>query len=210
MKPNVIIDKILPTLNEKDYPLLDLTSILDASKISQKDFFTVYSNLDDFTIKAFYQLCAEADELFKEMGKPTAPLYSLFSNMDELLNLHLKYRFFITNLLELIKRHEPIRDRYLDMIAVRKSQLIHLFTQMATEGFFVKERFPGNFENLSTQIFMLADYWLSHNQSVFGPEDIRLRFYSKLISSMIVPYLTEKGMAEYKNNLGYEKEFKLV
>ncbi|WP_040415433.1 TetR/AcrR family transcriptional regulator [Cyclobacterium qasimii] len=130
--------------------------------------------------------------------------------MDELLKLHLKYRFFLLNLLDLIKNQELIRDRYLDMIAVRKSQLIHLFTQMATEGLFVKERFPGNFENLSTQIFMLADYWLSHNQSVFGPEDVRLPFYSKLISSMIVPYLTEKGMADYKNTLSSERELKLV
>ncbi|EPR68883.1 hypothetical protein [Cyclobacterium qasimii] len=79
MKPNLIIDKILPALKEKDYPLFDLDSILNISEVSQEDFFSVYTDLDDFIIKAFYQLCAEADGLFEKNGQNLRHPYTAYS-----------------------------------------------------------------------------------------------------------------------------------
>lgn len=205
MNPNQIIDKILPILAEKAYHTLELKSILESANLSQEDFFTAFNDLDDLLTKAFYRLCDEADGFSKTIDQFSCSLDKLFHLLDNIYHLHIQYQFYFFNLLEIMKNQELIKDRYLDMIALRKTQLIHLFKLLATEGYFAEEKFPGSFENLANQMFMLSDYWLIHNQIVFGPDDIRLPYYNKLIFSAVLPYLTDKGMVDYKKILGYEK-----
>jgi len=204
MDPNIIIDKTLPVINEKGYQNLDLKLLLDIIKIKPEDFFSAFTDFDDLIAKIFYRLSEESDCLSKGIDQSTFSLENLYQSSTQSFDLQIKYRFFFFDLRTIINTQEPIKDRYFELISLRKTQLIHLFNLLIKDGTFVKENFPGNFENLAIQMTMLSDFWLSHNEIVFGSDDFHLHYYSKLVFSMVLPYLTEKGMNDYKKILGYK------
>jgi hypothetical protein len=206
MDQNTIIDKSLPVLNEKGYQNVDLKLLLDIIKIKPEDFFSSFSDFDDLIVKIFYRFSEESDQLTKGIDQSTFSLENLFKSSTLSFDLQIKYRFFFFDLRTIINANETIKDRYFELISLRKTQLIHLFNLPIEADIFVTERFPGNFENLATQMTMLADFWLSHNLIVFGTNDFNLSYYSKLIFSMVLPYLTEKGLDDYKKILGYQKQ----
>ncbi|AEL26253.1 TetR/AcrR family transcriptional regulator [Cyclobacterium marinum] len=203
MQPNEIIEKAFPIINEQDCSKLQLEALLEKAEISLEEFYQSFADLDDFFVKAFLQLCEHANALTEEIDKPSFTLEKLFTTIVNIFKLQMKYRYLMLNLSALIQSNETIKDKYLELTALRKAQLIHLFSTLEKEGYFYKEKFPGNFENLSVQILMLSDYWLSHNSAVFGPNDIQFSYYSKLIFSAVLPYLTDKGLKAFKGTLGY-------
>jgi hypothetical protein len=174
-------------------------------KIKPEDFFGAFSDFDDLIVKIFFRLSEESDQISKGIDQSTFSLENLLKSYTQSFDLQIKYRFFFFDLRTIINTNEAIKDRYFELITLRKIQLIHLFNLLIEAGIFVKERFPGNFENLATQMTMLSDFWLTHSPSVFGKGDFNLSYYSKLIFSMVMPYLTEKGLEDYKKILGFQK-----
>jgi hypothetical protein len=203
MDPNTIMDLCLAVLNEKGYQKLDLKSLLGTTKIKPDDFYRDFSDFNDLMVKIFYRFCEESDQISKGIDQSAFSLENLFESSTQSFDLQIKYRFFFFDLRTIISTNEPIKDRYFELISLRKTQMIHLFNLLIKEGIFVNERFPGNFENLAIQMNMLSDFWLTHSQVFFGKVDFNLSYYSKLIFSMVLPYLTEKGMGNYKKILGY-------
>lgn len=204
MQPNEIIEKTLPIINEQNCNPLELESILEIAEISSDEFSQYFSDIDDFLVKAFLQLCDSANALAEEIDQPSFSLEKLFRIIVRIFKLQTRYRYLMLNLTKLIQSNETVKDKYLELTALRKAQLIHLFSTLEKEGYFYKEKFPGNFENLSVQIMMLSDYWLTHNSAVFGPNDIQFSYYSKLIFSTVLPYLTDRGLEAFKSTLGYK------
>ncbi|GAB3012970.1 hypothetical protein GCM10027284_35730 [Cyclobacterium sediminis] len=203
MKPDEIIKKTLPIINEHDCRPLQLEYLLEKADISSDVFFQYFAGVDDLLSEAFSQLCEGANALAEEIDQPSFSLEKLFRVIVRIFKLQFRYRYLMVNLTNLIQSNETIKDKYLELTALRKAQFIHLFSTLEKEGYFYKEKFPGNFENLSVQIMMLSDYWLSHNLAVFGANDIQFSYYSKLIFSTVLPYLTDKGLDAFKNTLGY-------
>tara|TARA_R110000744_G_scaffold192718_1_gene311842 strand:+ start:250 stop:864 length:615 start_codon:yes stop_codon:yes gene_type:complete len=203
MKPDEIIKKTLPFINEHDCRPLQLEYLLEKADISSDVFFQYFAGVDDLLSEAFSQLCEGANALAEEIDQPSFSLEKLFRVIVRIFKLQFRYRYLMVNLTNLIQSNETIKDKYLELTALRKAQFIHLFSTLEKEGYFYKEKFPGNFENLSVQIMMLSDYWLSHNLAVFGANDIQFSYYSKLIFSTVLPYLTDKGLDAFKNTLDY-------
>lgn len=203
MKPDEIINKTLPIINEQDCRPLQLEYLLEKANISSDVFFKYFAGVDDLLAEAFSRLCEGANTLAEDIDQPSFSLEKLFKVIVRIFKLQVRYRYLMLNLTNLIQSNETIKDKYLELTALRKAQFIHLFSTLEKEGYFYQEKFPGNFENLSVQIMMLSDYWLSHNSAVFGANDIQFSYYSKLIFSTVLPYLTDKGLDAFKNTLGY-------
>lgn len=203
MKPDEIINKTLPIINEQDCRPLQLEYLLEKANISSDVFFQYFAGVDDLLAEAFSRLCEGANTLAEDIDQPSFSLEKLFKVIVRIFKLQVRYRYLMLNLTNLIQSNETIKDKYLELTALRKAQFIHLFSTLEKEGYFYQEKFPGNFENLSVQIMMLSDYWLSHNSAVFGANDIQFSYYSKLIFSTVLPYLTDKGLDAFKNTLGY-------
>ena len=203
MKPDEIINKTLPIINEQDCRPLQLEYLLEKANISSDVFFQYFAGVDDLLAEAFSRLCEGANTLAEDIDQPSFSLEKLFKVIVRIFKLQVRYRYLMLNLTNLIQSNETIKDKYLELTALRKAQFIHLFSTLEKEGYFYQEKFPGNFENLSVQIMMLSDYWLSHSSAVFGANDIQFSYYSKLIFSTVLPYLTDKGLDAFKNTLGY-------
>ncbi|MFC4870248.1 TetR/AcrR family transcriptional regulator [Negadavirga shengliensis] len=200
-----IIDQSLLIFNKYGYHDTSLELLLDQIQVRPSDFHRDFSGIDDLVEKAFFQLCKESDDMAAEIDMiEKTSLEKLFITTVKSYELQVKYRFIFLDMAHILGRHERIKDRYFELISLRKAQLSHLFVILKNEGIFRDEKVAGTYENLSSQMIMLSDYWPTHNYIIFGNEAYHYQYYGKLIFSMVLPFLTEKGLELYKTILGYK------
>ncbi|WP_439483583.1 TetR/AcrR family transcriptional regulator [Cyclobacterium plantarum] len=200
-----LIDKSLTVFNEHGYHRTDMELLMEQLQIRPSDFKREFTDFEDLITKIFYSLCSESDAATAEIDKNSTSLELLYASTISSYRIQVKYRFFFMDLGAIINNHEPVKDRYFELISLRKAQLIHLFTLLHQENIFVEENFTGSYENLANQMTMLSDYWPTHNQIIFGKEIFHFQYYSKLVFSMVLPFLTKEGLKSYKKILGYDK-----
>lgn len=205
MDLQTLIDKSLIVFNEHGYHHTDMDLLMERLQIRPSDFKKEFTDFEDLITKIFYSLCTESDAASAEIDKTSTSLELLYSSISTSFQIQFKYRFFFIDLGSIINNHEPIKDRYFELISLRKAQLIHLFTLLHQEKVFVGENFTGSYENLANQMIMLSDYWPTHNQIIFGKEIFHYQYYSKLVFAMVLPFLTKQGLKSYKKILGYDK-----
>src|SRR5690606_5032305 len=106
------------------------------------------------------------------------------------------YSFIFQDFFYLTMETPEIKDRYFEMLRLRKAQLSHLFQNFVRTGIFKKELVIGQFENLVNQIVVITGFWPTHSQVLFG--EFNIKYYSRLTFSLLVPYFTDAGLESYK------------
>lgn len=205
MNLQAIIEKSLVILNDRGYHDTDIDLLLEKLQVRPSDFYSDIRDFDDLIVRIFYSLCNESDAASAAIDQSSPSLEILYSSIIESYRLQVKYHFLFEDLGRIIQRHERVKDRYFELISLRKAQLIHLFQKLKDERIFKNENFTGSYENLANQMTMLSDYWPSHNQIIFGQETFHYQYYSKLVFSMVLPFLTDGGLTLYKKILGYDR-----
>ncbi len=195
-----ILKTSLDLFNRQGYSQTHLEELLEEAEITKPNFLEHFDNLEEVVTILFMHLCDESDEEADKIDKSGAMLGVLYETMLASYQIQVKYRFIFHDFFNILTKIELIRDRYFELISLRKTQLKHLFENFVNVGIFKKEMIAGQFDNLASQVTMLSDYWLAHNQIMFGPPP-KPEFYTKLIYSIIVPYLSEKGLEEFKKLL---------
>lgn len=197
MTRNHILKTALEILNRKGYSYTHLEDVLDEGDLQKPNFLEHFDTLDEVVIILFKQLCEASDEAAQSIDQSGPILGIIYKSMLESYKIQVKYRFIFMDFHNILSHIEPIKDRYYELIALRKTQFTHLFKSLSDAGIFRKEMITGQFEKLAYQVTMLSDYWLTHNHIMFG-ETSKPEYYTQLISAIIVPYLTEKGLEEFK------------
>lgn len=129
-------------------------------------------------LQAFYKLCAFV------FGK----LY--------------KYKFIIQDFTSLTRRNENLKHKHRNLIRSRR-----VFFKISIEagiqaGFLKPDIIEGQYENFFNQLFIIGDFWLASAEILYeGREEDKLPTYLNTAFTLIIPYLTEKGLNEYRELL---------
>lgn len=146
---------------------------------------------------------ALVDELNKVLEEPaifsTIDLKTLYKLCSFVFEKLYKYKFLIQDFISLVRRNPILKQKHRDLVASRR-----LFFQMGIEagiqaGFLKPEIIEGQYENFFNQLFIISDFWLASAEILYeGKEGNKLQHYLNITFTLLVPYLTDKGLAEYK------------
>lgn len=186
------------SFNQQGFRLAEGEKLIQQSGIPLPSFREEFGTIPDLISEIFFQLCDESDCISEGLDTHDTSLGRLLRSTKESYKIQTKYRFIFLNLHEIIEQIEPIKDRYYELISLRKSQLLHLFQLLEKDRLIRGEVISGQYDNLANQMIILSDFWLTHNNMVFGKDNFKPEYYSKLVLSILVPYLTEKGLEDYK------------
>jgi len=201
MKRAQMISAAASCFNQKGFQLSEGEKLIEQSGIPMVAFREEFGSISALITEIFYRLCEESDCISEGLDTNDTSLGRLLKSTKESYEVQTKYRFVFLNLHEIIARIEPIKDRYYELISLRKTQLIHLFQLLENDGLLRGEVITGQYDNLANQMIILSDFWLTHNYMVFGKDNFKPEYYSKLVLSILVPYLTEKGLMDYSSAL---------
>jgi hypothetical protein len=102
-------------------------------------------------------------------------------------------------MVEIMRKIESVGTHFRGLLAKRKVQFGFLIEGLIGNGLLQPERFPGQYGHFITQFYIVGDFWISEAEILFeGPEAGKIPYYTRLAQAMLLPYLTEQGLAEFE------------
>jgi AcrR family transcriptional regulator len=191
---NLILEKALLVLNKKGYLGTKLQDILEESNISLEEFNRHFSDYNDLVFSIFKHFCIELDQASSGLDQSGSLVQIFHESLMATFRIHKKYGFIFHDFYYLNTQIELIKDKYFDLLRMRKAQFSKLFHVLVESGIMKKEVIAGQFENLTNQMLILGGFWPTHSYIIFG--EYHDQYYSSLTFSMLIPYFTEKGLEE--------------
>ncbi len=162
-----------------------------------------FPNTDAIAETLYEQLIEELNSVIEEPNVFNAIHLQAFYNLCAFVFEKLyKYKFLIQDFISLTRRNPSLKQKHRDLVNSRR-----VFFQMGIDagvqaGFLKPDIIEGQYENFFNQLFIIGDFWLASAEILFeGKEEDKLPTYLNIAFTLIVPYLTEKGLNEYKELL---------
>ncbi len=202
MKKEEIARRALKVLNRLGYGKTSLLGIAEETGVDFTELKSVFGEKEKLVEFLFNECCKESDKISSTIDKEDSTLVRLFKITRLSYDIQVKYQFIFLDLYQIIDSVEKVKDRYFELLSLRKAQLIHLFQLLEREGVIRGEIIPGQYSNLANQMTMLSDHWMSNNFLFFGKKEFKPGYYSTLVFSILLPYLTDSGIKQYQEAIG--------
>ena len=194
-----ILEEALRQLNEEGLDKVSIRSIAQALGISPGNLTYHFRNVDTIIQELYLELVRELDAGLQRMENATTVLTTLLEVSEDNFFVFWKYRFILLDFIAITRRITEVRDHFRRLIAQRHFQFKFSIEHMIAEGLLKPEEVDGQYDKLILQSIILGNAWIPDAHIHFDDRsDAVVRFYADLFLGMIVPYLTEKGLAEYR------------
>ncbi|QIP12862.1 TetR/AcrR family transcriptional regulator [Spirosoma aureum] len=110
------------------------------------------------------------------------------------------YRFLMLDFAGIMRRIPELREKHRALVVKRKVVFRQILLQLRASDRMRGELYPGHDDDLLDQLFIVGDFWLS-SATIFhdGPIDEKLNHYQRIFLALLIPLLTEKGIAEWRS-----------
>jgi AcrR family transcriptional regulator len=172
-----------------------LQQIADEANISVGNLAYHYKNKEAI-VSAIYE------EVFVEMNKLLDGMISKqnltdFDNSIEgIFRFNNQYNFCFNNLWEIARNYPQLQLQWLAINENMFSLLYKRINHYVKQGLFNTEPYKSAYKILSQQVLLNLLFWTT-NQHLKGKKP-SLQLFRKNIWSLIIPYLTSKGISEFK------------
>jgi len=153
---------------------------------------------EDLVYTLYMQLVDTFDQQLKAYQSEKFSLSQVYQSLKIMYTKLYDYRFLMADFVAVMRKFPKIQQHYLALTQSRKQQFGSITEALIKEGIFKNDIPNSQYEHMIEQLIILSDAWIGHAEVLFeGEETQKLRHYVLLAFSMLVPYLTTKGMYEY-------------
>lgn len=198
-----ILETSLQLFNQYGVDTVTVRHIAKELGMSHGNLCYHFPNTDAIAETLYEHLIEELNNVIEEPnvfnGINLQAFYNLCAFVFEKLY---KYKFLIQDFISLIRRNPSLKQKHRDLVNSRR-----IFFRMGIDagiqaGFLKPDIIEGQYENFFNQLFIIGDFWLASAEILFeGKEEDKLPTYLNIAFTLIVPYLTAKGLSEYKGLL---------
>jgi AcrR family transcriptional regulator len=200
MAPNTrqkILDAALQLFNSKNVGQVAIRDVAKKAGISHGNLCYHFPNIESLVENLYLQLAAEQDELFIRMTAREVSLQTLKSSSMESLTILYKYRFLMLDFVAVMRKSKMIREHYRGLFKLRKEQFRKVFGWMISEGYMRPEMYPGHYEKVIDQMFIVGDFWMASAEILYeGKEKDKVAHYADIIDQVLFPYLTPRALKD--------------
>ncbi len=196
-----ILQSSLQLFNQYGVDAVTVRHIAKELGMSHGNLCYHFPNTDAIAETLYEQLLEELNNVLEEPSVfNTINLQTLYKLCAFVFEKLYKYKFLIQDFISLTRRNPNLKQKHRDLVASRR-----LFFQMGIEagiqaGFLKPDIIEGQYENFFNQLFIISDFWLASAEILYeGKEEDKLQTYLNITFTLMVPYLTEKGLSEYKD-----------
>ena len=195
-----IISTALSLFNDKGYNNITTRHIAAELNISPGNLHYHFKHSEDIIKVIFSELIFEMDKMMNKLNETeTKTLESLFDFTFHTYEIFYSYRFMFLNFVDILKNIPAIEAQYEKITAGRKIEFQIIFSDFQKNNIFQKNIPDFIMENLSTQIFIIADNWVTHNSITLKlPKDEAIKHYSLVQMNLFYPLLNAEQQELYK------------
>lgn len=194
-----ILETALRQFNEIGTDQATVRSIAEEVGISHGNLCYHYRNTDALIEALYDELIREIDEQVFQIQPPDIDMAGTVRSAGITFRLLYKYRFLMLDLVRITRRIGSLREKFRELMRLRRLQFRQGFQALIGKGLMREEWAPGFYDHLTTNMLVLGDNWIPNAEIHFDEKgDVVVQYYLEAFLSLLVPYLTEKGLAEYR------------
>ena len=198
-----ILTTSLQLFNEQGIDTITVRHIAKELGMSHGNLCYHFPNTDAIAETLYDQLIEELNSILENPALLTEVNLKLLYTLSEFVFQKLyKYKFLMQDFVNLMRRNPTLKQKHQKLVRSRR-RLFQIGIEAGIHvGFLKPDIIPGQYENYFEQLFIISDFWLSSAEILFeGKEEDKLKTYINIAFSLIIPYLTEKGLAQYHDLL---------
>lgn len=193
-------EKIMVTsikvFNEKGYDAVNLKELASIIGISRGNLTYHFKNKEELLVAIVEEMWAKIDHT-KQKTRQIPSFENLHNQTQLYYQFQQAYSFIFLD--ANVSNHPSVKPQFQTMI----EQALEDFRQIIAFGIQLgnlkEESIPGTYHSLAFSIWMVSFYWLSQ-QTTRG--ELAEANAEKTLWGLILPYLTEKGIAAFKSFFG--------
>ncbi|MCU0326432.1 MAG: TetR/AcrR family transcriptional regulator [Spirosomaceae bacterium] len=195
-----ILETSLRLFNERGYESITVRDIAKQMGISHGNLCYHFANTDVIVEHLYDRLLTEIDEqLLAPSFLQQVNLESLYRMIKHIFEKLYKYKFLMQDFVSIVRKNQVLKQKHRDLVSRRRTFFEMGLEICRYEGLLRDELIKTHFQFYFDQMFIISDYWLASAEVLYeGAEESKLDYYTKLAFCTLVPYLSEKGLAEYR------------
>lgn len=195
-------EKILHTardlFNEKGLESTSAKNIAATLKISDGNLRYHFRTKEDLVYALYMQLVEAFNQQLMQFEAQKFTLKQVYQSLTFVYSRLYAYRFLMADFVAIMRKYPKIQEHYRSLTQTRKQQFAQFTEVLTQEGIFKNDIPASQYAHMTEQLSLLSDAWIGHAEVLYeGDEQQKLKHYIMLAFSMLVPYLTTKGMYEY-------------
>ncbi|ANH81405.1 hypothetical protein A8C56_10785 [Niabella ginsenosidivorans] len=162
---NRILQAALLLYNSKGIDVVTTRHIAASISISPGNLHYHFKHTNDIIIALYSQLAAGFDKEIIQIGDcEPVDMGAVLELATRSFRLMYRYRFIFLHFVEIAARIPFIREDYEKVTERRTKELTKLFRRLVKNGTFRSDLKNEIWPALIKQLFIVADFWLSHNE----------------------------------------------
>lgn len=195
-------EKILQTakelFNERGLDSTSAKNVAAEMNISDGNLRYHFRTKEDLVYALYMQLVEAFDAQLSQYEQMNFSLAQVYQSLSYVYLKLYDYRFLMADFVAIMRRFPKIQQHYRELTQIRKQQFAAFTDTLIREGVFKNDIPASQYAHMAEQLSLLSDAWIGHAEVLYeGEEKQKLRHYLMLAFSLMVPYLTTKGMYEY-------------
>lgn len=202
-KDKILLEAIT-LYNEQGIQNVTSRHIASRMGISHGNLDYHYKTKEDIILAIYCKMRNEMSESYVTRDPEISAIGHFHLLIQQLEEFQYKYRFFNLDVLEVTRSFPNVSKIIQETFIKRKETTIQLFQEFISSGF-LKEMEPAELQRLEHIIRMIITFWLSQREVMTSYNFSEMGSMVKSIWTILNPYLTESGKAEYQkaiNNHG--------
>lgn len=196
-------DKILTTAlflyNTEGTAHVSSRHIAEQMGISDGNLRYHFPRQEDIVFALYEQITREIDKELERIDIGRTSLADIFDSQLKVMHIFSTYRFIFKDFSGLVRKSEMIRKHFLELMEGRKASLAMMLEILRQRGLLREELVPTDYLYFINNLGILNNFWLNdaeifHEQ--ITPEVIRQ--YAVQLFGTLTPYLTHKGLKEFR------------
>ena len=196
-------DKILAEgmrqLNEQGLDQVSIRSVADTLEISPGNLTYHFKNIDVIIHELYLQLTERLNVSLVILRDRELSIPLFFELTRRNYEIFWEYRFLLLDFVAICRRIPELHAHFRRLMAGRQVAFRHIFRRMIDMGLMREEWVEGLYERYILQALLFSDAWIANAVIHFRGDAARaIPFYSDLFAGTVLPYLTEAGLAQYR------------
>lgn len=195
-----ILESSRKLFNQQSYDTVTIRMIAQELEMSSGNLNYHFKKKEDILSALYFEMVAEFDQRLKNLPETSFSIVQIRDDIYQSMKRMLHYRFFWTDLYNLLKVHEGMREHFQKVYLQRLAGSQYMFNQLTNQKIMLSPATEKEYEFLAERMICFGNTWLySSNLYQSKTDEQMLETQCRILLSALYPYLTEKGKLAFNN-----------
>ena len=194
-----ILDASRQLFNKKGFSDVTIRMIAAELSMSSGNLNYHYKKREDILEALYFEMVEVFDKRVEDLGNKPISLIMVKEDVISSLKRMIDYRFFWTDLYNLLRLNHKIKEHFLKVYDERKNGTRYLFEVLQSMNLMNEFKFNKESDFLIERMITYSNTWL-YNSFIYDVEinEKYVESHAEKLIGMLYPYFTEKGKNQFK------------